>query len=136
MCGDGVRHGHLKNTLYKVFFFCYLYIEETRIEREMTTMKESQRTIPVQTYSFCKGCQYEMLNLHTRRLYADNNEYERIHTAKCRSAEICLSLYERLVENLEQDSSCTDQENSTRADMLESYDYSFCDDVSWEDRQI
>ena len=99
-------------------------------------MKETQRNIPIESYHFCKGCPYEMLNLHTQRLYSDNNEYERIHTAKCRNAEICLSLYERLVENLEQDHSCTDQENSTRADMLESYDYSFCDDVSWEDRQI
>ena len=77
-----------------------------------------------------------MLNLHTQRLYADNNEYERIHTAKCRSAEICLSLYERLVENLEQESTHTDKENSTREDLLDDSDYSFCDDVSWEDRQI
>lgn len=99
-------------------------------------MKMEQRTIPIESFSFCKGCPYEMLNLHTQRLYADNNEYERIHTAKCKSAEVCLSLYERLVENLEQDSSCTDQEDSTRADMLENDDYSFCDDVSWEDRQI
>lgn len=99
-------------------------------------MKETQRTIPIESFSFCKGCQYEMLNLHTQRLDADNNEYERIHTAKCRSAEVCLSLYERLVSNFEQESSCTDQESSTRADMLASYDYSFCDDATWEDRQI
>lgn len=77
-----------------------------------------------------------MLNLHTQRLYADNNEYERIYTAKCRSTEICLSLYERLVSNFEQDSSCTEQADSNRAAMLESYDYSFCDDATWEDRQI
>lgn len=99
-------------------------------------MKETQRTIPIETYPFCKGCPYEMLNLHTQRLYADNNEYERIHTAKCRNAEICLSLYERLVSNFEQDSSCTEQADSNRAAMLESYDYSFCDDATWEDRQI
>lgn len=100
-------------------------------------MKEAQRNIPIESYHFCKGCPYEMLNLHTQRLYADNNEYERIHTAKCKSAEVCLSLYERLVENLEQESTHTDQdENSTRADVLDDSDYSFCDDVSWEDRQI
>lgn len=99
-------------------------------------MNMEQRTIPIESFSFCKGCPYEMLNLHTKRLYADNNEYERIHTAKCRSAEVCLSLYERLVENLEQEPSCTEQEDSTRESLLDSDDYSFCDDVSWEDRQI
>lgn len=99
-------------------------------------MKIEQRTIPIESFSFCKGCPYEMLNLHTQRLYADNNEYERIHTAKCRNAEVCLALYERLVSKYEQESTHTEQENSTRAAMLESYDYSFCDDVSWEDRQI
>lgn len=99
-------------------------------------MKMEQRTIPIESFSFCKGCQYEMLNLHTQRLYADNNEYERIHTAKCRNAAVCLALYERLVSKYEQESECTDQENSTRADMLESYDYSFCDDATLEDRQI
>lgn len=99
-------------------------------------MKMEQRTIPIESFSFCKGCPYEMLNLHTQRLYADNNEYERIHTAKCKSAEVCLSLYERLVENLEHEPSCTAQENSTRENLLEDSDYSFCDDVSWEDRQI
>lgn len=114
----------------------YLYIEETRIEREMTTMKESQRTIPVQTYSFCKGCPYEMLNLHTQRLYTDNQECERIHTAKCRSAEVCLALYERLTESFEREDEWTEDEDSTREDLLDDSDYSFCDDVSWEDRQI
>ncbi len=118
------------------FFIAFIYIEETRIEREMTTMKETQRTIPVQTYSFCKGCPYEMLNLHTQRLYTDNQECERIHTARCKNAEVCLSLYERIISNFEHESSCTEQEDSTRADVLENDDYSFCDDVSWEDRQI
>lgn len=99
-------------------------------------MKMEQRTIPIESFSFCKGCPYEMLNLHTQRLYTDNQECERIHTAKCRSSEVCLSLYERLVENLEQESECTEQEDSTRADVLDSEDYSFCDDATWEDRQI
>ena len=99
-------------------------------------MKESQRTIPVHTYPFCKGCPYEMLTLHTQRLYADNNEYERIHTAKCRSSEVCLSLYERIVSKYEREDEWNEDEDSTREDMLDSDDYSFCDDVSWEDRQI
>lgn len=99
-------------------------------------MKMEQRTIPIESFSFCKGCPYEMLNLHTQRLYADNNEYERIHTAKCRSAEICLSLYERIISNFEQETDFTETEDSTRADVLDDSDYSFCDDVSWEDRQI
>lgn len=98
-------------------------------------MKESQRTIPVHTYPFCKGCPYEMLNLHTQRLYADNNEYERIHTARCKNAEVCLSLYERLTESFEREDEWNEDENA-HEDMLESDDYSFCDDVSWEDRQI
>ena len=99
-------------------------------------MKMEQRTIPIESFSFCNGCHYEMLNLHTQRLYADNNEYERIHTAKCRSAEICLSLYERIISNFEQETDFTETEDSTRADVLDDSDYSFCDDVSWEDRQI
>lgn len=99
-------------------------------------MKETQRNIPIQTYPFCVGCQYEMLNLHTKRLYADNNEYERIHTAKCKNAEVCLSLYERLTESFEREDEWNEEEDSTRADVLDSDDYSFCDDVSWEDRQI
>ena len=98
-------------------------------------MKESQRTIPVHTYPFCKGCPYEMLNLHTQRLYADNNEYERIHTARCKNAEVCLSLYERLTESFEREDEWNEDENA-HEDMLESDDYSFCDDVSLEDRQI
>lgn len=99
-------------------------------------MKEAQRNIPIESYHFCKGCPYEMLNLHTQRLYADNNEYERIHTAKCKSAEVCLSLYERIISNFEQETDFTEQEDSTRANVLDSDDYSFCDEVSWEDRQI
>ena len=99
-------------------------------------MKETQRTIPIESYHFCKGCPYEMLNLHTQRLYADNNEYERIHAAKCRSSEVCLSLYERIVSKYEQENEWNEEEDSTREDMLDSDDYSFCDDVSWEDRQI
>jgi hypothetical protein len=98
-------------------------------------MKEAQRTIPIETYPFCKGCPYEMLNLHTQRLYADNNEYERIHTAKCRSAEVCLSLYERIVSTYEQDSEWN-EDVDTHDMCMDSDDYSFCDDVSWEDRQI
>lgn len=77
-----------------------------------------------------------MLNLHTQRLYADNNEYERIHTAKCRNAEVCLALYERLVSKYERDSEWNEEEDSTRESLLDSDDYSFCDDVSWEDSQI
>ena len=99
-------------------------------------MKETQRNIPVQTYTFCKGCTYEMLNLHTQRLYTDNQECERIHTARCKNSEVCLSLYERLTQQYEREDEWNEEEDSTRADMLESDDYSFCDDVSWEDRQI
>lgn len=117
------------------FFITFIYIEETLIEREMTTMKESQRTIPVQTHSFCKGCPYEMLNLHTQRLYTDNQECERIHTAKCRSSEVCLALYERLTESFEREDEWN-EEDDTLQDCMDSDDYSFCDDVSWEDRQI
>lgn len=99
-------------------------------------MKMEQRTIPIESFSFCKGCPYEMLNLHTQRLYADNNEYERIHTARCKNAEVCLALYERIISNFEQETDCTETEDSTREDLLDDSDYSFCDDVSWEDRQI
>ena len=99
-------------------------------------MKEAQRTIPIETYPFCTGCPYEMLNLHTKRLYADNNEYERIHTAKCKNAEVCLALYERIISKYERDSEWNEEEDSTRADVLDDSDYSFCDAVSWEDRQI
>ena len=53
-------------------------------------MKETQRNIPIESIHFRKGCTYEMLNLHTQLLHADNNEYERIHTAKCRNAEAVL----------------------------------------------
>ena len=91
-------------TLTRCSFLLHLYIyrRNTNRKREIT-MKESQRTIPVHTYPFCKGCPYEMLNLHTQRLYADNNEYERIHTARCKNAEVCLSLYERLTESFERE---------------------------------
>lgn len=99
-------------------------------------MKETQRTIPIETYTFCTGCPYEMLNLHTQRLYTDNQECERIHTAKCRSSEVCLALYERIVSTYEREDEWNEDEDSTRADVLDSDDYSFCDDVSWEDRQI
>lgn len=99
-------------------------------------MKETQRNIPIESYPFCTGCPYEMLDLHTQRLYTDNQECERIHTAKCRSSEVCLSLYERLVSKYEREDEWNEDEDSTRADVLENDDYSFCDDVSWEDRQI
>lgn len=100
-------------------------------------MKETQSTLPVRTYHFCKGCEHETLTLQMQRLYSDNHEVEKHIFADCKYSHICLSLYERLVENLEQESTHTDQdENSTRADVLDSDDYSFCDDVSWEDRQI
>lgn len=99
-------------------------------------MKETQRTIPIESYHFCKGCPYEMLNLHTQRLYADNNEYERIHTAKCRSSEVCLSLYERIVSTYERENEWNEEEDDIQDCMLDDSDYSFCDDVSWEDRQI
>lgn len=99
-------------------------------------MKETQRTIPVRTYPFCVGCENERLDLHTQRLYADDNEVERHAFAECRFRNICLHLYERLVSKYEHESECTDQEDSTREDLLENDDYSFCDDVSWEDRQI
>ena len=99
-------------------------------------MKETQRTIPIESYHFCKGCPYEMLNLHTQRLYADNNEYERIHTARCKNAEVCLSLYERIVSTYEHEDEWNEDEDTLQDCMMESDDYSFCDDVSWEDRQI
>ena len=38
-------------------------------------MKENKRTIPVVLLLFCKGCENETLFLHTKRLYADNEEY-------------------------------------------------------------
>lgn len=97
-------------------------------------MKETQRTIPIETYPFCKGCPYEMLNLHTKRLYADNQECEHIHTAKCRSSEVCLSLYERIVSTYEREDEWNEDEDVQ--DCMDDSDYSFCDDVSWEDRQI
>ena len=99
-------------------------------------MKETQRTIPVRTYPFCVGCENERLDLHTQRLYADDNEVERHTFAECRFRSICLSLSERLTQQYEQDSEWNEDGDSTQADMLESDDYSFCDDVSWEDRQI
>lgn len=99
-------------------------------------MKETQRTIPIETYTFCTGCPYEMLNLHTQRLYTDNQECERIHTAKCRSSEVCLSLYERIVSKYEQENEWNEDEDTLQDCMMDDSDYSFCDDVSWEDRQI
>lgn len=99
-------------------------------------MKEAQRSIPVQSYDFCKGCENERLDLHTKRLYSDDNEVERCTFAECRFRSICLSLYERLTQQYEREDEWNEEEDSTRADMLESDDYSFCDDVSWEDRQI
>ena len=99
-------------------------------------MKETQRTIPIESYHFCKGCTYEMLNLHTQRLYTDNQECERIHTAKCKNAEVCLSLYERIVSTYEREDEWNEDEDTLQDCMMESDDYCFCDDVSWEDRQI
>ena len=104
----------------------------------MIDVKEQQRTIPVETFCFCKGCENERLDLHTKRLYSDDNEVERYTFAECRFRSICLSLYERLTAQYEQDSEWNEDEDEdmTRADVLENDDYSFCDDVSWEDRQI
>lgn len=113
----------------------HLYIEETRIEREMTTMKETQRTLPVRTYPFCKGCEHEILTLQMQRLYSDNHEVEKHIFADCKFSHICLSLYERLTESFEREDEWNEDENA-HEDMLDSDDYSFCDDVSWEDRQI
>ena len=77
-----------------------------------------------------KRCEHEMLNLHTRRVYADNDECERVTTAACRFRSLCLSLYERFTENLE-----SDEWNETE-ELEENDDYCFCSDASWEDRQI
>ena len=77
-----------------------------------------------------------MLNLHTQRLYTDNQECERIHTAKCKNAEVCLSLYERIVSTYEREDEWNEDEDPLQDCMMESDDYCFCDDVSWEDRQI
>lgn len=108
-----------------MFFFCtYLY------RGKVFNMEENKRTITVDSLPFCKGCEHEMLNLHTQRVYADNNEYERITTATCRFRSICLSLYERLTEDLE-----SDEWNETE-ELEENDDYCFCRDASWEDRQI
>lgn len=108
-----------------MFFFCtYLY------RRKVFGMKENKRTIPVDSLPFCKGCEHEMLNLHTRRVYADNDECERVTTAACRFRSLCLSLYERFTENLESD------EWDETEELEENDDYCFCSDTSWEDRQI
>lgn len=94
-------------------------------------MKENKRTIPVDSLPFCKGCENESLYLHTKRLYADNEEYERQHVVSCKFRNICMSLYERLNQEFESD----DEWNETD-ELEENDDYCFCRDASWEDRQI
>lgn len=93
-------------------------------------MKENKRTIPVDSLPFCKGCEKESLYLHTKRLYADNEEYERQHVVSCKFRNICMSLYERLNQEFE-----SDEWNETE-ELEENDDYCFCSDTSWEDRQI
>lgn len=117
-------------------FLLLIYRRNTKRNWEMIDVKEQQRTIPVETFCFCKGCENERLDLHTKRLYSDDNEVERYTFAECRFRSICLHLYERLVSQFEQNPEQTETEDSTRADVLDDSDYSFCDDVSLEDRQI
>lgn len=99
-------------------------------------MKETQRTIPVQSYHFCKGCKNETLTLQMQRLYSDNHEVEKHIFADCKFSHVCLSLYERIVSKYEQADEWNEEEDDIQDCMLDDSDYSFCDDVSWEDRQI
>lgn len=109
-----------------MFFFCtYLY------RRKVFCMKENKRTIPVDSLPFCKGCENESLYLHTKRLYADNEEYERHHVVSCKFRNICMSLYERLTSQYE-----SEEEWNETEEFEENDDYCFCSDTSWEDRQI
>lgn len=106
-------------------------------------MKETIGKINTYSYDFCKDCPMQVLELKTKKLYANGQPYDVENCMKCRFSDICLHLYEHLTESFEQDSEWNEDEDThthththTHDMCMDSDDYSFCDDVSWEDRQI
>lgn len=109
-------------------------------------------TVELRDKEFCQGCKKRKLQIYQETHYSEDGTRKQCDFAQCEHLPVCMHLAERLSERYEQEIESLAEDRDYYMDMyhdavedsydddydnvLDDDDYSFCDDATWEDRQL
>lgn len=108
-------------------------------------------TLEVRDKDFCQGCKQRRLSIYQETHRNEDGTRLTYDFAQCEHIKVCTDLFERLSERYEQEIESLAEDRNYYMDayhdavedsydddyeVLDDDDYSFCDDVTLEDRQL